>query len=630
MTQAFPYADYQAAVNAESKARSIGVEATVLSVECDETRERCFVMGVSPLGRMDESLYENGRVLFNGTDVGRIVTFVDAAAGIVIVESGKERIPAVGSVVMFMPADYLEPLREFADEMVEKPELRRESWFLGLRERLLASTPQKADIGDRPYLRWAQRLAVEESVNRDFSLLWGPSGTGKSYTLGHMAEYYRSVGKRVLVLSTTNAAADVATFAVDDACKRCGTPLADGEFIRYAHVLTQPEEYRRRSHLMSFTKLLRELDALQRKAEKRLADARRGIAELNFGDEGYMDYAACVEAALSELKSIGQKRRDEVSSLLAKAKIVCCTITSCLYNDFISGEYDVILLDEASQVPLAVWPLLMNHAHAKKFVVAGDPMQLEPVQARDTGVNSQFWFDQNIYAYLGMTTFRGIEPFYDVGAMTLLNEQSRMRKDICGVVSKMFYNGVLEGDRKDAPMEFECAGLPNGAAVVLDPSAGGEQFGFDRIPSARLLRNTNVASAGQVLKCIREIVRCNPKGRKLDIMVLSPFRAQAYKIYAPYLRQVDHGNEVTIRALTVHSSQGSEADIVFFDLVNPTNCFISREDAAHIWCVACSRAKQKLVIVGDVSAMRHGYYSSRFLECLGNGVSYAGSGAAVF
>lgn len=88
------------------------------------------------------------------------------------------------------------------------------------------------------------------------------------------------------------------------------------------------------------------------------------------------------------------------------------------------------------------------------------------------------------------------------------------------------------------------------------------------------------------------------------------------KIYAPYLKRVKAGRDVMLRASTVHSSQGSEADVVFFDLVNPASNFFSRSDAMHIWCVACSRAKQKLVVVGDRTAMRCGVYSSRLLDSL--------------
>lgn len=614
MKDVFPYEEYKNAIEAESKVRATGVEATVLAVEGDATREGCIVVGVEFKGRFDEGLYENGTLTKDGACIGRIVAFADDDAGMVVVESRGGLIPAAGDTVTFVAADYFEPLREFAEKMLAEPERRNESRFMRLRETLLAPNgPKPRATGCNPNLRWAQELALMESERRRFSLLWGPPGTGKSYTLGHMAEHYRSKGKRVLVLSTTNAAVDVAVFAIDDACARSGRPLAEGELIRYAQTLTQPDEYDRRAHLMAFTKLLRKFAAEQRKAEKSLAEERRSLAGLESGDPEYLATLMRVTKLLETLRLIGQRRREEIGAMTSGAKIVCSTITTCLYNGFMAGDFDVVLVDEASQVSLAVWPCLMNRAGKKKFVVAGDPMQLEPVGAKDADVNTQFWFNQNIYAYLGMTSFRGIEPFYEAGAMTLLNEQTRMRKGICEVVSKLFYNGLLVGDRDDAPFDFSGTSLPAGDVAVLDPSEQGEAFGFDRLPASRFRKNANLESASSVLRVIREVVSLNPKGRKLDVLVLSPFRDQC-KLYGPRLKVMPHGDDVTLRASTVHSCQGGEADLVFFDLVNPASPFISRAHAAHLWCVACSRARQKLVIVGDKAAMRLGRYSSAILR----------------
>ena len=614
MNEQFPYEEYKGAIEAESKRRAAGVEAVVVAVDGDDTRESCLIVGVVFQGRIDEGLYENGSLVAGGICVGRIVAFSDDDAGTVVVKMQDGHSVSVGDAVSLVPADYLVPLREFADDVLMRPEARREERFVNLRNYLLAKpTAELSAVDETPHLRWAQALALRESERRDFSLLWGPPGTGKSYTLGHLAEHYRAQGKRVLVLSTTNAAVDVATFAIDDACARCGSPLAAGELVRYAQTLTQPDEYGRRPHLLEYTRILRKFAAEQREAERSLAAVRRDLCGLASDSAEYAAASMRAQALLGTLRQIGQRRRDEISALMSKAGVVCCTITTCLYNGFASGSFDVVLVDEASQVSLAVWPCLMNRAGAKKFVVAGDPMQLEPVGAKDVEVSTQIWFNQNIYTYLGMTTFQGIEPFFEAGAMTLLNEQTRMRKGICDVVSGLFYKGMLEGDRSDAPIDFAGGVLPEGDVAVVDPSTLGEAYGFDRFPSTCCQRNTNIESASAVLRAIREVVSRNPAGRSLDILVITPFRDQ-WRLYAPRLKSIQHKEEVTLRASTVHSSQGGEADLVFFDLVNPANPFVARADAGHLWCVACSRAKQKLVVVGDAKAMRRGLYSSAVLR----------------
>jgi len=54
-------------------------------------------------------------------------------------------------------------------------------------------------------------------LDREFGFLWGPPGTGKTYTLGAMLAHYLlpySTG-RILLLSTTNSAVDLALISVD-------------------------------------------------------------------------------------------------------------------------------------------------------------------------------------------------------------------------------------------------------------------------------------------------------------------------------------------------------------------------------------------------------------------------------
>lgn len=616
MNEEFPYDEYAAALKGETEVRNTGVEATVIAVEDDPTRPDCVILGVEYLGRFDSGLFEDGSVRKENATVGHVVAFEGEDESLVVVKGRKDCMPLAGDRITIAPPDYLAPLREFAGWLKADPESRHEERFMELRDSLLTEPEESLpEIGESGYLRWAQNLALHESMRRDFSLVWGPPGTGKSYTLGHVAEHYRALGKRVLVLSTTNAAVDVVTFAIDDACSRCGHPLKDGEMIRYAQTLTQPEEYRRRQHLMAYTKLLRALADEQRKAEKALAEARKAAELADPSDPKHLASFLKVEECRQALFDIGQRRRSETAALVSRAKIVCSTLTSCMYNQFISGNFDVVLMDEASQIPLSVWPFLLNKGREKKFIVAGDPMQLDPVQAKSSEIGTRKWLDLNIYAYLGMTTFKGIEPFYKAGAMTLLNEQTRMRKGICGVVSRLFYNGLLEGDRTDAPMSFEGSGLPSGDIAVLDPGAGGEMFGLDRLPGTFARSGTNSVSAGRTVRAIRSLVESNPAGRKLNILVVTPFRNQAYRIYKPRLNGLADGKkDVQVRVSTVHGCQGAEADVVFFDLVDPASNFIARPDASHLWCVACSRAREKLVIVGERDQMRKGFFSSVLLR----------------
>lgn len=609
MKNEFPYNEYMTVIRAESELRNFGVEADVISIESDETRPGGYVLEANLLGKMDDSSYECGSIMSNGVSIGRIVE-INSQSGIFAVSLKKDLIPSVGARIKFVPPDYLQPLREFSSELCSKPEIRNEVRFLGLRESLLKKS--NAALKELPavsFLRTPQRRSIQEAVRRDFSLLWGPPGTGKSYTLGQIAAHFRSLGKRVLVLSTTNAAVDVITFAIDDACVRCGNSLSSAELIRYTSTLTQLDEYEKRPHLMAFSKLLERYAKDQKKIDNELKAARAELQGQAHGSVGYTSALLKVCGLKEKLRILGESRKSEIAQLITSAKIVCSSITTCLFNGFLNNKFDVILVDETSQIPLAVWPMILNNAGEKKIVVAGDPLQLEPVSAKSKDVNAQYWFSQNLYSYLGMTTMKGIAPFRSVGSMTLLNEQSRMRKGICKIVSTMFYDGLLIGDRKDGKMDFSAAGLPSDDVVLIDPYVGGELYGFNRFCKSNF-SNTNTQSAGRVMEIVSRLVRTNPTGRKLDILIISPFRNQVSKVYSSKINSHKWNKDVTIRCSTVHSAQGDEADIVIFDLVNPTSPFIAEQDASHLWCVACSRAKEKLLIVGNKAKMKNAYFSA--------------------
>ncbi len=75
--------------------------------------------------------------------------------------------------------------------------------------RSLPEAPTVTAIGDTP-LNDSQLQAIELSCRRTPAFVWGPPGTGKTTTLGHIITALMQQNKRILVTSTTNAAIDQA------------------------------------------------------------------------------------------------------------------------------------------------------------------------------------------------------------------------------------------------------------------------------------------------------------------------------------------------------------------------------------------------------------------------------------
>ena len=614
----FPCENYRDAVVKESETRNVGVDVIVLDVE--KSDNGVWMLHIEPLGKCDTEI-EEGNITErddNGVEVfsGEIVSF-DADDGILMTKPGAVGMPLAGSTAKLMPPDYLKALREFATSAIEERNSHPEAdeRFMNLRDELLAGNDGTDLLYARnPGLRGDQNDALAMALRRRFSFVWGPPGTGKSYTLGHIVAELVDRGNRVLVLSNTNSAVDMVTFAIDDAFNRNRLPLAIGDMIRYARDIFHAEEYGRRPHLLAFTRLLESFAKERHEKEKELRKLSKKFAKLDRGNDGYLELAAKRAAVVTEIREIDSRRRDEIAVLLKKAKIVCASITCCLYNKFQFSGFDAIVVDEGSLTSLAVWPALLHGNCGCRFVVAGDPMQLIPIKARCADLDVHGWFDNNIYSYLGMSEYRSIARFIQAGSVTLLTEQSRMRKGICDIVSRMFYNGLVHGDRVNERIVWpDGCGIPNGDVAILDPGDAEETFGIERIPS-NYCKNTCSASANVVMDCLRRMEGTVPADRGLTIEIITPFRNQAFRIYGYRLRGRDRRGNVRIGWSTIHCCQGTEADIVFLDLVNPSSYFLNGEDAAHLWCVACSRAKEQLIVVGDPQAIRSGRFSGPLFE----------------
>lgn len=107
------------------------------------------------------------------------------------------------------PTFILRALGEFIEQVSEDP---------GPLARLVysKSLPPRPQVAESPIegLNEDQSPAVEEMGATPLYLLWGPPGTGKTTTLGAAVAGWMRRGKTVLVVSTSNAAVDVAIRSV--------------------------------------------------------------------------------------------------------------------------------------------------------------------------------------------------------------------------------------------------------------------------------------------------------------------------------------------------------------------------------------------------------------------------------
>lgn len=242
---------------------------------------------------------------------------------------------------------------------------------------------------------------------------------------------------------------------------------------------------------------------------------------------------------------------------------------------------DTLIIDEAGQmtIPLA----LMGMIKAKKVIFAGDHKQLPPIITSD-----------EIHEELKLSAFKSILRPYN---STMLNVSFRMCEPICMFVSDLFYDGKLKPKKKGCGNMIVCNDplydfrFP---IIVHNVEDDGEQ--------------TSDKEAEYIAATIAGFIN---KGLTAnEVAVLSPFRAQAANVRRHIRKQSEITEEQRkqIAADTIDKMQGQEREVIIYSLVSGDMDYIT-EMAEFLYNpnkmnVAFSRAKSKLIIVGNIEQIK--------------------------
>ncbi|MFN3302984.1 MAG: DEAD/DEAH box helicase [Roseateles sp.] len=420
------------------------------------------------------------------------------------------------------------------------------------------------------WLRPAQRAALA-LTGFSSAFLWGPPGTGKTTTLGVLlAEYLdRHPTARVLLLSTTNHAVDLAALAVDKALQK-GRREPLRAAVQRLGTRFDAAAYEGREHLIPTQD--RDLIARLARAEAARPPARDAQALKAWADR--------VAALRDELRASSLQ-------VLRRCRLAAMTTTRAAFTLKTlrelspAGEppFDLVVFDEASQVSLAHTLALMPLGRARLF--AGDPQQLAPVQRSE---------DRLARRWLGRSAFA--EMPRGGPAVALLDEQSRMAAPIGTLVSELFYDGLLRV-AADAQASADWLAARRRALGDIGPEVHvhlhrvQRDGGWSAHERGPVRRESAEAIAALVERALAQGWRPD------ELIVLTPFRAQRALI-RQCLRA--RGLPESLRVSTVHRAQGSEAPVVLFDPADGAQPFLQGEAAQRLLNVALSRAQAKLVV----------------------------------
>lgn len=460
------------------------------------------------------------------------------------------------------------------------------------------STDLSKVAGSDPLLRSAQIAAVR-ATGQSFAVVWGPPGTGKTFTLGASVRALVASGRRALVLAPTNAAIDQAVLSIDDAFTRAGSPLLHGQLLRPGRPKNAVLETRK--HLLAWNDVLRD-DSRQIGALRRnVADLQRKANTSRGKERDRLNGQLSIAKGL--LEAAERRRSSRLWALIQNAHVIATTLVSALHQpgvmEWAKDDGRALFIDEASMVSRAALVAFLE-ARFDHLVLFGDPRQLGPiVRAKNKAdENARYWIGDSIFDHVGASDDASLETLEKQGRLVMLTEQSRMHDQLCRPVSDTFYMGRLKTTGKTLRPPL-APGWPDAGVAIVDPLACPlPGFAPSMVSRALDKRENKCEWAGWVAaRLIGEALAAAPT---TGILAVSPFRGQADLMRKIIRTHFSYHEKVV--AGTIHTSQGAEAELVIFDPVNPRHAWLlghwGGDDMRRLLCVAFSRSRVTIVVLG--------------------------------
>lgn len=469
------------------------------------------------------------------------------------------------------------------EALVEKLDNVRTSNRLALK--LIQDGPGLATTDSAASIPKGQAAAISTARKNDITVIWGPPGTGKTYTMAQIAKEALQKGKSVLVVSHSNVSVDgvVKQTVAGLRNAKMDDLLTNGKVLRYGYV--RDEELSLDSYAVAYNYVLNHRPDLQ----KRIDQLRKEKEQLR-QTGGYLSQKR--EQIEKELKKIRAEVRSEERQYVEKAQLVATTISKVTIDPlFDEQDYDIVMFDEVS---MAYVPQIVCAAmYAKeKLVLVGDFRQLAPIVQSD----AKKVLGVDIFAYLGIASGTKVcaHPW-----LVMLNEQRRMHPAISAFPNKYIYNNLL--------IDHDSVQSNRADIVSREPLAGNAMNLINLYGTYAAAMKNSDNSRFNILSAIiafTTALQAEENGEK-SIGIITPYAAQTRLIRAMIQ---DHRKAETtdVACSTVHQFQGSERDLIVFDAVesypaSKVGWLMGKvmDSVTRLINVAITRARGKLIVVAN-------------------------------
>ena len=333
----------------------------------------------------------------------------------------------------------------------------------------------------------------------------------------------------------------------------------------------------------------------------------RRIMEIMGDDKSYEDWLVRFGGTGDEFIEQSPVCKDKTFDIRTMERCVVVTTIARFPYDFfmppgsrmfLDGiNWDYIVIDEASMIPLAniVYPLYKKTPH--KFIIAGDPFQIEPI------TSVALWKSENIYTMVHLDSFIEPQTVPHDYKVEFLTTQYRSVPSVGDVFSHFAYGGILKHYREEGsrrPLNIDDTIEISSLNII--------KFPVSKYESIYRPKRLNRSSNYQVYSALftfefasylaKLIADANP-GEFYRIGIIAPYRAQS-DLIEKLLNSVELPEKVDIQVGTIHSFQGDECDIIFAVFNPPPYISASKDmflNKRNIINVSISRAKDYLFVV---------------------------------
>lgn len=462
-------------------------------------------------------------------------------------------------------------------------------------------------IANNNSLEVAESLATYKSPWS--KLLWGPPGAGKTYSLGYFVTRLCEIDPdpNFLIVAPSNLAVDNALEKIIYHLERhpkLSRLISERKVLRFG--------YPRKSSILENQNLLgpHELDELSLS----VSELAKKIKKFERENKSETEIASLRTQLMSKQEEI----RKCVDFHIRNARIVA-TSTTLAYLDsspIKEQEWDTVIVDEVTMVNPALCTFLASLAK-KRFLLAGDPQQLGPVyQSQDDSSEEFDWLGKDIFEKCAVSFVENQSRNVKIDDPRLcrITAQRRCADEIWNLVSHLYPQ--VEKDLNNERIEKlrQLPPFPGKSVVLLDTSIITTPDNQTRKRQKHgSWSNSFTAELCMEVATITAAEAISQDLGMTSIGIISPYRMQVkqlrQRIQKEYQATSTPYEDVIFEAGTVHSFQGSDADIIIFDLVDTfprrkLGALLSGETGIRLLNVALTRAKGKVIIIVNKKWLR--------------------------